>query len=330
MLCVCLCMKRTEPHAHVCVGCFRWIRYSSPFQASSIYVTAGPPSFRPDPEKWNIPQKNQNEKVAQPLQVEMDQRDILLDSVTIPQACILGNVSTSTPTFHRGQLCLGITRCSRWPLRRCRGAECTALPCWHLDLFIFLRFSVHQKQLATEKWEMPGSLAWTRRGRRVSLSHRGREWWKVQQGPPKKTYNKFRNGICIFERVFVSVCVWGREGANDPWAGRSVLVSGMKILSVQNVTAIPVKFFFVVVMLAHGRTARREIYCLSLPSSEQSWTVNNAALMMCSCAVQTRTTRTENNFLLKTKDVAEDNIHWQLLCLSIWLCIKSMAVKLIC
>lgn len=110
---VCVCMKRTEPHAHVCVGGFRWIRYSSPFQASSIYVTTGPPSFRPDPEKCNIPQKNQNEKVAQPLQVEMDQRDILLDSVTIPQACILGNVSTSTPTFHRGQLCLGITRCSR-------------------------------------------------------------------------------------------------------------------------------------------------------------------------------------------------------------------------
>ncbi len=260
--------------------------------------------------------------MAQPLQVEIDQRDILLDSVTVPQACILGNVFTSTPTFCRGQLCLGITHCSRWPLRRCRGAECTALPCWHLDLFIFLRFSVHQKQLATAKWEMPGSLAWTRRGRRVSRSHTGWEWWKAQEGPPKKTYNTIRYGICIFERVFVSVCMWGREGANNPWAGCSVLISGMKIFTVQNVTTIPVKFSFAVVMLAHRRTARSEIYCLSLPSSEQSWTVNNAALMICSCAVQTRTMRTENNFLLKTKDVTKDNLHWKLLCLSIWLLLK--------
>lgn len=150
--------------------------------------------------------------MAQPLQVEMDQRDILLDSVTIPQACILGNVSTSTPTFCHGQLCLRITCCSRWPLRRCRGAECTPLPCWHLDLFIFLRFSVHQQQLATAKWEMPGSLAWTWRWKRVSLSHRGWEWQKAQEGPPKKTYSAFRNGICMFEHVFISVCKWRLEG----------------------------------------------------------------------------------------------------------------------
>lgn len=248
--------------------------------------------------------------MAQPLQVEMDQRDILLDSVTIPQACILGNVSTSTPTFRRGQLCFGITRCSRWPLRRCRGAECTALPCWHLDLFIFLRFSVHQQQLATAKWEMPGSLAWTRRGRRVSPSHGGQRK-KTQEGLPKKTHNAFRNGICIFECVFVSVSMWGREGANDPRAGRCVLVSGMKIFSVQNVTAVPVKFFFAVVMLAHGRTARREIYCLSLPSSEQSWTVNIAALMICSCAVQTRTTSCSKQ-KMKLKTIYTDSS------LSIW------------
>lgn len=181
-----------------------------PFKlASSIYVTGGPSSFRP--RKTQYPVKESKWKVAQPPQVEMDQRDILLDLMTIPQACILGNVSTSTPTFSRGQLCLWITRCSRWPLRRCRGAECTALPCWHLDLFIFLRFSVHQQQLATAKWEMPGSLAWTRRGRRVSPSHRKRK--KVFQKRPTMLLEM---GICNFERVFVSVSMWGREGANDP------------------------------------------------------------------------------------------------------------------